>query len=281
MNRKIGSVVLVGVLGAAGIAALAVPSVRSTSADPKPGAGAPAVPGDPPPRPQAPSRTIAGTVLEKIDVPNYTYLRVGPSGSAGTWAAVSTADVNVGQPVEIDDAMEMVSFTSATLKRTFDRIYFGVLAGSQRKEPPPQQADPLPSTSAVHGSAQADLDAAHGSPTAAGDAVPVGKVDKAPGPTGYRISELFEKSDVLAGKTVHVRGVVVKVTPDVLGRTFAHLRDGSGSAQTGDHDLTVTGMNLPQVGKTVLVEGKLTKDMDFGSGYRYPILLEGARTVDE
>jgi hypothetical protein len=189
--------------------------------------------------------------------------------------------VDVGQPAQIDDAMEMVSFTSATLKRTFDRIYFGVLAGSQRNEPPPGQADPLPPASAVHGAAQADLGAMHGAPTAAGDAVPVGKVDKARGSSGYRITELFEKRDALAGKVVRVRGVIVKVTPEVLGRTFAHLRDGTGSSQAGDHDLTVTGTNLPPVGKTALVEGKLTKDVDFGSGYRYPILLEGARTVDE
>jgi hypothetical protein len=282
MNRMVGSVVLVGVLGCAFIAALVVPKLGSKSVDPKPGAGqvnAVTPPGSPP-RAPATSQTLSGTVLEKIDVPSYTYLRVGPAGAAGTWAAVPTSDVKVGQPVQIDNAMEMVNFASATLKRTFDRIYFGVLADSQKTDPAPQQADPRPPPSAVHGAAQADLGAMHGSPTAAGDSVPVGKVDKAPGSNGYRISELFEKRVALAGKVVRVRGVVVKVTPEVLGRTFAHLRDGSGSAQTGDHDLTVTGTNLAPVGTTTLVEGTLTKDMDFGSGYRYPVLLEGARTVD-
>jgi hypothetical protein len=285
MNRLVSSGVLVGVLAVAVVAALAAPKFGSTSGDPKAPASAlaEARPTDAPAAARAPAsaRTLAGIVLEKIDVPNYTYLRVGPSGSTGTWAAVPTTDVKVGQSVQIDDAMEMVDFNSATLKRTFDRIYFGVLAGSQKKEPTAQPADPAAALPAGHGASSADIGASHGAPAAAGDAVPVGKVDKASGAAGYRIAELFAKRDALSGKVVRVRGVVVKTTPGVLGRTFAHLRDGSGSAPTGDHDLTVTGETLPAVGTTILVEGTLTKDMDFGSGYRYPILLEGARTVGE
>lgn len=286
MNRLVSSGVLVGALGVAVVAALAAPKFGSTSVDPKPGAsaGVEARPTGAPgaaPAAAAAARTIAGTVLEKIDVPNYAYLRVGSPGSAGTWAAVPTTDVKIGQVVEVDEAMEMVDFTSATLKRTFDRIYFGVLAGSPKKEPAAPSAEPPAALPAGHGAASADMGAMHGAPSAAGDAVPVGKVDKAPGANGHRIAELFAKRDALAGKVVRVRGVIVKTTPGVLGRTFAHLRDGSGSAQAGDHDLTVTGGSLPAVGTTVLVEGTLTKDMDFGSGYRYPILLEGARTVDE
>jgi hypothetical protein len=283
MNRLVSSLVLVGVVGVAVIAALCAPRFGSTAVEPAQRAGpSPAgSPDDSPHHESTPPRALTGTVLEKIDVPHYVYLRVGPKGAAGTWAAVPTADVKIGQAVQIDDAMDMVNFTSATLKRTFDHIYFGVLAGSQRNEPVPRPADPAAPPSSVHGVAPPEIGAAHGAPAAAGDAVPVGKVDKAPGSSGYRIADLFEKRDSLAGKLIRVRGVVVKVTPDVLGRTFAHLRDGSGSPQKGDHDLTVTGAGLPAVGKTALVEGKLAKDVDFGSGYRYPVLLEGAQTVDE
>jgi hypothetical protein len=285
MNRIVGSLALVGALGVGALAALVIPKLGSDSVPPQPNeVMPPAGPTAGPPGPkQAPAagQTLTGTVLEKIDVPNYTYLRIGPAGSAGTWAAVSTADIKVGTTVQVDDAIEMANFTSSTLKRTFDHIYFGALAGGPKPSPHPTGSAMPPAS--PHGSASADLGGMHGSPTAAGDAVPVGKVDKADGPTGYRIAELFEKRDAIAGKTVRVRGVIVKITPEVLGRTFAHLRDGSGSADKGTHDLTITikGATLPPVGTTTLVEGTLNKDIDFGSGYRYPILLEGVRTVTE
>jgi hypothetical protein len=285
MNRMVGSLALVGALGVGALAALLIPKLGSDSAPPQPNETmAPAGPAAalPAAKPAPPAgQTLTGTVLEKIDVPNYTYLRIGAAGAAGMWAAVSTADVKIGTSVQIDDAIEMANFTSSTLKRTFDHIYFGALAGAQKPSPHPAVSAMPPSS--PHGSASADIGPMHGSPTAAGDAVPVGKVDKAGGPTGYRIAELYEKRDALAGKTIRVRGVVVKVTPEVLGRTFGHLRDGSGNADKANHDLTVTitGGSLPAVGTTTLVEGKLNKDVDFGSGYRYPILLEGVRTVDE
>jgi hypothetical protein len=285
MNRFVGSLALVGALGVGAIAALVIPKLGSDSVPPQPNetiappgpAAGPAAAKQAPPAGQ----TLTGTVLEKIDVPNYTYLRIGPAGSTGQWAAVATADIKVGAPVQVDDAIEMANFASSTLKRTFDHIYFGVLAGGPKPSPHPAGSAMPPSS--PHGSASADLGAMHGAPTAAGDAVPIGKVDKAAGPSGYRIAELFDKRDALAGKTIRVRGVVVKITPEVLGRTFGHLRDGSGNADKATHDLTVTvtGGTLPPVGTTTLVEGKLTKDVDFGSGYRYPILLEGVRTVDE
>ena len=39
---------------------------------------------------------IEGDVLELIDVPSYSYLRLGVKGTAGTWVAVSTASLEVG-----------------------------------------------------------------------------------------------------------------------------------------------------------------------------------------
>jgi hypothetical protein len=78
-----------------------------------------------------------------------------------------------------------------------------------------------------------------------------------------------------------VRGVVVKSTPGVLGRTFAHLRDGSGDAARKDNDLTVTSEQPLEVGQTVLVQGTVVTDKDFGSGYKYDVLLTDARRVEQ
>jgi hypothetical protein len=56
---------------------------------------------------------------------------------------------------------------------------------------------------------------------------------------------------------------------------WMHVRDGSG--EEGNNDLTVTTVvDLPAVGATVLVSGKLAVNKDFGMGYQYPVIIEDA-----
>jgi hypothetical protein len=229
--------------------------------------------------------TLEGTVLETISVPNYVYLKLSTTDGTEQWAAVNEAQVHVGQRVRIRDAQLMEKFTSNTLKRTFDRIHFGALAGADDKAG--VAANP---TNNPHGSPTLAPGGAsnphaepganpHADPTAVGDSVSVGQVSKAPGPLGKTVAEVFRDAPRLAGKAVRVRGVVVKSTPKVMGRTFIHLRDGSGSKADQDFDLAVTTAALPAVGTTVLLEGTVKADVDFGSGYRYRVLLEDAREV--
>ncbi|MEZ4219412.1 MAG: hypothetical protein R3B13_00695 [Polyangiaceae bacterium] len=72
---------------------------------------------------------LLGEVKEAIQVPGYTYLRL-QTDKGEVWAAVTTTDLKVGAKAKIVDAMEMKSFNSSTLKRTFDSIYFGRLDGA-------------------------------------------------------------------------------------------------------------------------------------------------------
>lgn len=109
--------------------------------------------------------------------------------------------------------------------------------------------------------------------------MPVKKVAKAEGPLGRSVSEVYAQRTALRGKPVRVRGVVVKSVSGVLGRTFLHVRDGSGSTAQADNDLTITTTLQPKLGEEVLLEGKLTTDKDFGMGYTYPVLLEEAVAV--
>ena len=242
---------------------------------------------------------IQGKVVETISVPNYTYLRLSltrpnKSSTAGDiWAAVPTADVKVGQVVTVVGAQRMDGFTSSTLKRTFESIYFGSLEdtakASDTKLPPghpdigagPRGAATEPSVMPPHGATQDMMPGQHGSPTAGGDQVAVGKVDRASGALGHTVSEVVNGRSQLVGKKVRVHGVVVKSTSGVLGKTFLHLRDGSGNPASGDHDLAVTTVQQVTVGSTILVEGTVITDKDFGSGYTYRVLVEDARVVSE
>lgn len=108
-----------------------------------------------------------------------------------------------------------------------------------------------------------------------------GEIPVAPGKNGKRIAELFALRKVLAGKKVLVHGQVVKVATGIMGTNFVHLRDGSGTPETADHDLTITMDQVPEKGQRLIVEGTVKVDHDLGAGYLYPVLLDKAVRVPE
>ena len=102
------------------------------------------------------------------------------------------------------------------------------------------------------------------------------KVEKAKGADAYTVSETYEKAGKLDKKTVSVRGKVVKVSKGIMGKNWAHLRDGSGDAGKGTNNLVVTSQDDPKVGDVVTAKGTLYKDKDFGAGYLYKVIVEEA-----
>jgi hypothetical protein len=108
--------------------------------------------------------------------------------------------------------------------------------------------------------------------------VPDAKVDtagivKADG--GKTVAELYADKDQLAGKTVTVRGKVVKANAHIMGKSWVHIRDGSGDEKTNDLTVTTAG-EAPTVGSTVLVTGTVAVNKDYGMGYQYVVIIEDA-----
>jgi len=196
--------------------------------------------------------TFKGEVLEVKDVDTYTYLRL-KTREGELWAAVTRAQVKPGTEVTIENATVMSNFESKSLKRKFDRIVFGSLGAS----------------------AAAGQGAVHGSPPKAPEAANI-KVAKAAGPDGRTIAEIFGKKGALKDKAVVVRGKVVKVTQNVMGKNWVHLRDGTGSSADQTNDLLVTTKEQAQVGDVIVAKGVLRTEVDLGSGYKYAVLVEGA-----
>src|SRR3990172_6409008 len=64
----------------------------------------------------------------------------------------------------------------------------------------------------------------------------VPSITKAKG--GYTVEELYIKKDQLNGNKVKVRGKVVKFNPNIMGKNWLHLQDGTGTP--GTNDITVT-----------------------------------------
>jgi hypothetical protein len=212
-------------------------------------------------KPELPPGPISGKVVQTMDSGGYTYVLIDSNGDK-IWAAISSTIVTVGQQVTVKPGTPMYNFTSKGLNRTFERIIF-----SEGIESKVIVKKPL-SAKVTQGSS--------------GAAVPFSKisVEKAAGPNSYRIATLFANQK-LDGKKVTVRGKVVKVSSGILDRNWIHLQDGTGSSQKKNHNLVVTSKDLPDVGEVITISGTLIRNKDFGSGYKYDVIIEKASIIKE
>jgi hypothetical protein len=96
---------------------------------------------------------------------------------------------------------------------------------------------------------------------------------------GLAIADVWARRAALHGQEVTVRGRVVKVNNQIMGRNWVHLQDGSGSESDSTHDLTITTDALVATGDIITVAGVLAADKDFGSGYMYDVILENGRVI--
>lgn len=211
---------------------------------------------------------LAGTVAETMDAAGYTYIQLD-TASGPRWAAVSESPVKVGDSVTITNFTWMQGFHSKTLDRTFDQIAFGKLAAAGATPSGPGSAPVVdfrevltPKPASPHGTPDpATVDA---------------EIAKVAAPNGHTVAEVFAGKTELVGKTVAIRGKVVKFTPAVMNTNWLHLQDGSGSAGSGDNDVTVTTDDTAAIGDVVVVEGTLATDRDLGAGYTYDVLIDKA-----
>ncbi len=208
----------------------------------------------------------AGTVVETMNASGYTYIQVDAGGES-FWAAAPEFAVEVGDAVVVPEGMPMTNFRSDALDRSFDVIHF-VEGVSVNGSGPAGNGMPMMPPGHPNVRAQADAGAENMS---------FEGIDKPQG--GFRIGELYAQKDQLAGKSVAVRGKVVKFSAQIMGTNWIHLQDGTGGA--GQNDLTVTSNSVVQVGDVVLVKGTLSADRDFGSGYLYEVIVEGGEVVVE
>jgi hypothetical protein len=247
-----------------GVAAIMTAALSAAAADTKPAPvakqGAAAKSAAPPS-----GSAVTGTILETMDSGGYTYMKLKTAGGE-VWAAVNQAKVKKGSTATVVNPVEMRNFESKTLQRKFDSILFGALAET-------------PSKGAAAGPSQEEMRAAmvaqHSSAATGPQDVGVIKVTKADG--GKTVAEIFAEKGALKEKEVAVRGKVVKFTPEVMGKNWIHLRDGSGSRDKKNDDITVTTKGTATVGDVVLVRGVVKLDKDFGAGYTYPVIIEDAK----
>ena len=217
--------------------------------------------------------TIQGKVLEAIDGGSYTYVRV-KSDRGDIWAATLKFPVSVGETVIVPLENPMRGFKSPTMKREFDLVYF---ASSISK--PGESASTAATASAAVPPGHPPTSSA--APNATAPTEPAAKLIEpiAAAPGGIRIASVWADRKTLSGKLVTVRGKVVKYNPGIMGLNWLHVQDGSGSVTDGTHDLTITTTNDAKAGDIVTITGTVVVDKNFGAGYGYAVMLQGAKVA--
>ena len=213
--------------------------------------------------PAAEPAPLAGKVLQTMNGGGYTYVYIEKADGKKVWVAVSETPVKVGSDVVFQPGMEMGSFESKALKRTFDSIVFsnGIASGAATSagEPKGQKVSP-------------------GSQGSSTDKSKKISVEKATGPNATTVEGAYKNSAKLNKKKVVIRGQVVKFSSGIMDKNWIHIQDGTGSEKKKTHNLVCTSTtDIADVGDVVTITGTLIKDRDFGAGYKYPVIIEDAK----
>jgi len=195
-------------------------------------------------------------INEMSDGGNYAYINVNENGNA-YWMAIPNTEVKIGETYYYDGGMLMKDFESEHLNKTFDEIIFA--DGIRQTELPVKKEIKNP----------------HENSNPVASSVEEVKIEQPKG--GTTLETIFSNKESLSGKSITVKGKVVKVNNGILEKNWVHIVDGTQFENK--KSLTVTTNELIKVGDTVTFKGKITLDRDFGYGYIYDILLEEGELI--
>lgn len=211
---------------------------------------------------------LTGKVLETMDSGGYTYILLETKGEK-KWVAIPEMYIKVGEEIELEAGVQMGSFTSKQLAKTFDNIIFS--GGPTAKFNESRKKNAHSGSGVVVSEAAKEKDVKK-----EGKVVDGLKVEKAAGANAYTVAEIYGKKAALNDKTVSVRGQVVKVSTSIMDRNWVHLQDGSGTIVKKNNNLVVTTKDKPTLGDIVTATGTFRANKDFGAGYKYDAIIEDA-----
>lgn len=188
---------------------------------------------------------------EVLNTDKYTYVK-GQENGQEVWIAVLKQEVKIGGTYLFRGGLMKKNFQSKEYNRVFETLY---LVSDFRAE-------------GASGSTTAEQ--AHAN-VQGGSTIEQPK-NVTPAAGAIKIADLVKNLSKYDGKTVKVTGKVMKVNPMIMGRNWLHIQDGSGK----NLELTVTTVAQIPLGETVTLEGTIAVNKDFGAGYKYDYIMEGA-----
>jgi hypothetical protein len=186
---------------------------------------------------------------EVLNTEKYTYLRVSENEES-FWIAIPKTAVEIGATYYYKGGLLKKNFPSKEYNRVFETLY---LVSGISKQPVGSAVDQAFSQ------------------TQSTEAITPPK-DVKPAAGAVKIADIVGNLSKYDGKLVKVTGKCVKINPMIMGRNWIHLQDGSAN----NFDLTVTTTENVSLGDIVTLEGTIAINKDFGAGYKYNVIMEGA-----
>jgi hypothetical protein len=199
-------------------------------------------------------------VEEAIVGDSYTYIRAR-AGAEEKWMAISRRPVETGKKYYHKPGLEMKNFTSKYLDREFATIFFVQDFAEQ-----PGGQMPMPSTSGEM-------------PEGMRPEISKEDVDIKPVEGAITLAELFADPQAYAGKTVKITAKVTKANFNSMRRNWYHVQDGT--EHDGKVDLTITSSEQVNTEEVATFEGVIQLNRDFTAGYKYDIIMEGAKITSK
>jgi len=200
------------------------------------------------------SNSRSGIVVDKMDAGSYSYLQLKENDKL-YWVAVPKLEIENGESIYFSEYLEMIDFKSETLNRTFESVLF--VNDASRSINNMNMKNP-------HSNLKSNNK----------QTISVGTVKD-----GKTIADIYKNKQSLNGKTVKVKGKVVKFNSGIMNKNWVHIQDGTNN--NGDFDLLITSNETAKVGDIIVAEGKLAIDKDFGAGYFYPVVVEESKIITE
>ncbi len=194
-------------------------------------------------------------VLEVLPTERYVYLKVIEDGRE-YWVATSKGHFEVGKDYFYKSGIYKRHFKSTEYNRIFEELYL--------------VSSIVPADHSQMAGAQAEGVAEQATALSSEE---IRKMVEVPG--SIKIGELLANPGKYAGKEVQISGLCTKVNPNIMGRNWLHLKDGSKDS----YDFVVTSSTLVPEGHVVTMRGVVAVNKDFGAGYRYELIVENAEIV--
>lgn len=214
-------------------------------------------------------------VTEVIQGSTYTYIRA-KENNGELWMAISKQEVKPGEVYYYSEGLPMQNFHSKEIDRTFDEIYF---VSAISKTPIKAGAMGGMGSGAMGGMGAMGgnmNEPAHSGKVSTEQNSAI-SVEKLAGE--ITVAQVFANRNNYSGKEIEIKGVVVKVNKEVMGKNWIHIQDGTND--NGNYDLTITSADLAEVNDEITVRGKIILNKDFGYGYSYEVIMEDAQIVEK
>ncbi|NNE26728.1 MAG: hypothetical protein HKN09_07780, partial [Saprospiraceae bacterium] len=185
-------------------------------------------------------------VVQKLPTEKYVYLEVVEQSDT-FWIATRKQDVDINGIYFYREGLLKTRFESKEFNRIFDTIYL--------------VSNIVPSNHGNTGTQEQVIKTDAPSQAPVTNRVKEGSI---------LIKDLLEQQEELEGEVVQLTGMCTKVNPNIMGRNWVHLKDGSAD----DFDLVITTNQRVMEGETLTMQGVVVLNKDFGAGYRYNLILE-------